>query len=274
MLSASRPAVAVASIGLLGLLGLGCSFLVDLSGTTGGDAGLQGDASADGAVYRPGSWCAANAPALFFCDDFDQGPIGARWTGSALQVAGAATLSSNNHSSPPYGFDIACPALMPNTFLLEVLTQTLAPASRLALAFDFDPVAFPADGRGGTLYLATLTQGPGTPRSALQFRAGTALTDLQEQVVLASGAVKTGTGMWESATLVRSGVWTRVEIDVDFTVSPAVATLRLDGRSVVTASLDPSWTRQPATFQLGDWYIPTEPAFHVAYDNLTIGLQP
>jgi hypothetical protein len=235
-----------------------------------------GGSSIDGArpEYPPDSWCAANAASLFFCDDFDDGPLGSRWTGTALQVSGAASLSSLNYRSPAYGFDVACLALTPSTFLTEVLTESIPPASRVALAFDFSPLMFPADGHGGTLYLATMTQGPGTPRSAIQFRAGTSLTDLQEQVVLQSGAIKTGTGQWESATFVQVGTWTHVEVDVDFTTSPASAALRLGGQRVAGGTLDSSWTRGPATLELGDWYIPAEPAFHVAYDNVTIDLQP
>jgi hypothetical protein len=305
----------------LGLFGVGCSLLVDLSDTTGGtpgsslpdgaggegggdsssppdqgaprDAGVppaegmtpdggvpldagEGGVSPDGArpPYPPGSWCASNAPALFFCDDFDDGSLGSRWTTTSLQVAGAATLSSMNAPSPPNDFDLACPALMPSTFLLEVLTESIPSASKIALAFDIDPLMFAADGRGGPLYLATLSQGPGTPRSAIQFRAGNTLTDLQEQVILASGTIKTGTGQWASGTLAPAGMWTHVEMLVDFTASPAAATLRLNGKTVVTANLDSSWTRAPATFDLGDWYIPTTDAFHVAYDNVTIDVTP
>ncbi len=239
------------------------------------DAGEAGGAPDGGpSPYPPGSWCASNAPALFFCDDFDDGPLGSRWTSTTLQVAGAATLSSTNAPSPPNDLDIACPALMPSTFLLEVLTESIPAASRIALAFDIDPVMFAADGHGGPLYLATLSQGPGTPRSAIQFRAGNTLTDLQEQVILASGTIKTGTGQWASATLAPAGTWTHVEMVVDFTASPAGATLRLNGQTVATGALDSSWTRAPATFDLGDWYIPTTDAFHVAYDNVTIDLTP
>ncbi len=252
----------------------------DAAGTTGDGATAGGAATVDGSAeagtprYPPGSWCAENASSLFFCDDFDDGPLGARWTGTALQVSGAGSLSALNYRSPPYGFDVACPALMPSTFLTEVLTETIPPATRVALAFDFNPLMFPADGHGGTLYLATMTQGPGTPRSAIQFRAGTSLTDLQEQVVLESGAIKSGTGQWESATYVQAGTWTRVEIDLDFTTSPATAALRLAGQTVAGGTLDSSWTRAASTLQLGDWYIPTEPAFHVAYDDVTIALEP
>jgi hypothetical protein len=272
-------------VAALGIAAGGCSLLIDLSDTTGGeggaaapDAGANVEASdapdAARPAYPPGSWCATNAPALFFCDDFDDGPLGARWTGTTLQVSGAATLSTTNRSSPPNGFDIQCPALTPSTFLLEVLTESIPAASKVTLAFDFDPIAFPADGQGGTLYLATFTQGPGTPRNAIQFRAGTALADLQEQVITASGSIQSGTGMWESATFVQPGAWTRVEMTVDFTTSPSTAALRLAGRTVATGKLDASWARAPGTFYLGDWFIPTEPAFHVAYDNVTIDVQP
>ena len=58
------------------------------------------------------------------------------------------------------------------------------------------------------------------------------------------------------------------------TTAPATATLRLADRTVATGVLDRSWTRAPSTLELGDWYIPTEPAFEVAYDNVTIALQP
>jgi hypothetical protein len=290
---------------------VGCSLLVDLSGTTGGtdagpgaqgdrsraeasdegpgadasgdrdeagqggsEAGTAGDSSAAGRSYPAGSWCDGNAPTAFFCDDFDDGPLGARWTGATLQVSGAATLSSVNERSAPYGLDIACPSLMPSTFLTEALTEAIPAASRIAVGFDFEPLTFSAGGVDTALYLATLAQGPGTPRWAIQFRAGTSLTDLQEQVILASGSIKRGTGQWESPTLVPAGTWTRVEIDVDFATAPATVALLLAGQRVAMGTLDPSWARAPATLYLGDWYIPSEPAFHVAYDNVTVTLQP
>jgi hypothetical protein len=279
--------IATSAVASLGIVAGGCSLWVDLSGTTGGDAGTNVHTPADGGtpadgtvpgdgagfVYPTGSWCASNAPSLFFCDDFDDGPLGSRWSGTTLQVAGAATLSTANARSLPDGFDIDCPALMPNTFLLEVLTEAVPAASRIALAFDFNPLAFPS-GQGGALYLATLTEGPGIPRSAIQFRAGAELTDLQEQIILSSGAIKTGTGQFESTTLVPLGTWTHVEVDLDFTASPVTATLLLNGRAAATGTLDESWTRAPVTVDLGDWYIPTEPAFHVAYDNVTIDTAP
>ena len=286
----------------LGIAGSGCSLLIDLSDTTGGSSDAAPDASdardaassdaadsassdagnanrdagveADAPVHSPGTWCATSAPSLWFCDDFDDGALGARWTGATLQVAGAATLSTTNRSSAPNGFDVACPALTPSTFLTEALTESIPAAAKVTVAFDFDPLAFPADGHGGTLYLATLTQGPGTPRNAIQFRAGTTLVDLQEQVILASGAIKSGTGMWASSTLIPTGGWTRVEMAVDFAATPVTATLRLGGQTVATASLDASWTRAATTFYLGDWYIAGTPAFHVAYDNVTIDVAP
>jgi hypothetical protein len=298
----ARLALRTVVAGALGVAGGGCSLLIDLSDTTGGrgsdaapdvvadagegtdglassDAGNgNGDAGVDadegGSAHPPGTWCATDAPSLWFCDDFDDGALGARWTGATLQVAGSATLSTTNRSSAPNGFDIGCPALTPSTFLTEALTESIPAASKVTLAFDLDPIAFPADGHGGTLYLATLTQGPGTPRNAIQFRAGTTLVDLQEQVILASGAIKSGTGMWGSATLIPTGGWSRVEMAVDFAATPATATLRLGGQTVATASLDPSWTRAATTFYLGDWYIPGTPAFHVAYDNVTIDVAP
>lgn len=242
------------------------------AGNANRDAGVDADAA--GSAHPPGTWCATDAPSLWFCDDFDDGALGARWTGATLQVASAATLSTTNRSSAPNGFDIACPALTPSTFLTEALTESIPAASKVTLAFDLDPIAFPADGHGGTLYLATLTQGPGTPRNAIQFRAGTTLVDLQEQVILASGAIKSGTGMWASATLVPTDGWTRVEVAVDFAATPATATLRLGGQTVATGSLDSSWTRAATTFYLGDWYIPGTPAFQVAYDDVTIDVAP
>jgi len=117
------------------------------------------------------------------------------------------------------------PRAQPNTFLLEVLTEAIPPASRITLAFDLNPLAFPADGRGGTVYLATITAGPGTPRVCDQFRREPRSRTCKNRSSSESGAVKTGTGQWESATVVPTGVWTRVEVAVNFTAPNATATL-------------------------------------------------
>jgi hypothetical protein len=274
----------------------GCSVLVDLSDTTSGDGsdgGARVDAGrpADGAIdamdamdamdateaetgYPAGSWCAQNGAAATFCEDFDFGPLGARWTTSTtlLQIGGdAGHLSTTAAVSLPYGFEIAAPALTPTTYLLEVLSEDTPAASQITLAFDFEALTLPPS---GALYLGNLVQGSGSPRSALQFRVGPGLTDLQEQIILDSGAMKAGTGQWESSTLIPTGRWTRVAMSIDFTTAPATAALALDGQRVVTATLDPAWVRQVGSVDLGDWYVTPGPAFDVAYDNVVITATP
>src|SRR5579872_6793858 len=93
----------------------GCSLLLNYDGAS-KDFGAAGDAAADDeassdagapladsepeARYPPGSWCAGQDPTIFLCDDFDDGPLGARWTATTFPLPDAATFSPVASSLP------------------------------------------------------------------------------------------------------------------------------------------------------------------------------
>jgi hypothetical protein len=242
-----------------------------------GDAAPDRDAagSSDAAnVYPPDSWCATQPRAgLVVCDDFDfELTLGQRWSGTTFDIAGAAVFDTDAFVSPPKSFAMQVP-VETSDYVQVMLNETLdGGAPVVTFAFDLRPDMLTTSNQG-VLYVASIEQGPGRPRSALSFRIASTFADLQEQITDSMGNNLTPFPM---ATITSgypaAGTFTRVSIQLDFTRTPAVASVTLGTATstAATLSLDPSWSVTTTTFHLGDWFIaPTQP-FSLEYDNAVI----
>jgi hypothetical protein len=296
---------ALASLAALALAGAatgvgGCSALLTYDGAVGpapdasadapADAGAQSEASVDArAGYPPGSWCADSAPpGLFLCDDFDEGPLGARWqaTSFPFPVDGFSSVAS----SPPRSFALTFPAIatMPcSTCESEVLSSTTGPASHVTLAFDVQVTAYPlqADGGGdGSFYIVALTQGPGRPRSSvgLQIRPGYVEVDEQLFYGIDAGATPPIYNSGPSIPIPSAPTWSRIVLDCQLSAQAPTVTLAL-GTADSAASPSPGvsfaltpgpwWSAAPTTLLFGATYVVPGPAFAVLFDNVTLATQ-
>jgi hypothetical protein len=109
---------------------------------SGGDDDAQSKPGVEGGAAEPeypaGSWCAAQDAGLFLCDDFDEGPLGARWLGTTFPFPGVAGFSTVA-SSAPRSFALTFPAFTTtpcSTCTSEVMTTTTAPSNEVTFAFD------------------------------------------------------------------------------------------------------------------------------------------
>jgi hypothetical protein len=224
-------------------------------------------ASSDAAVYPDGSWCAAQPTGMMFCDDFDFETVAfERWTSIVLQIGGSASFS-NVAESPPHSFALNVPAVTPNTFYSEVLHESVpANGSSLSLSFALR-LGVPWDADSATPYVTTVLQGPGLPRYSVGVMVAPDGFYAQEQIVDDGGTTFNAAG--PSSTVLGAGQWTQFALDVDFAARKATVTL--DGQPAFTLSLQGQWSATATTdVYLGDWYVPTTPAFDLLYDDAVI----
>jgi hypothetical protein len=104
---------------------VGCETFYPLDGYKGSDAARTegGTPNADGACDRGFCGCLVSAPA--FCDDFDEGPLGARWDGEASppSVGATAKLDPNTSASGPNSLGITMPPGGGDTYLAYAIPR-------------------------------------------------------------------------------------------------------------------------------------------------------
>jgi hypothetical protein len=182
-------------------LALGAACVVDAGGLTGGDAGTREDASDAGAVDAPSAcdagFCACLSPPPTFCDDFDHGTLGARWTAPvANPMPGASlTLDSNAVSSPN-----ALRVIFPRSAgggaiaLAEEFSQTFQEAR---LEFDvFAPDGFTDD------QVAAFRIGGSYTVSLVFLSDGAKAFEEPSEVPTSLGAPSPPAGVWTHVTLI------------------------------------------------------------------------
>lgn len=241
-----------------------------------GDGAPGGDASFDASDggYPEGSWCAMHSAGAVFCDDFDyESTAFERWSSQEFQIAASARFSSDAES-PPHAFELTSGPITPNTYFLEVLQESVPPlagSSSISLSFAFQPAAAWDAGGGPEMNVATISQGPGAPRSDVWLQAGPYGAVLLEQVTGADGGTAFPSQS-SSVVVANPGHWTQVVIAIDF--PSLTATLTLDGVQVAMLELQGQWSAAAETnVYLGDWYVPATPGFDLLYDDAVIRQQ-
>ena len=222
------------------LAACGCSLFADLGGLTGGegdapppDAGLPDgpeaslDAGRDTGAEGGGPFCLGRVPAPTFCKDFDsQVDVDEGWDfhltpgpASTMELDTAVSLS------PPKSLRVALPSAVPGTGSGMSNRIGMSPKQgvgatkrahfEMAVRLDqADPQRQP--------YLATLSLGATTAYAIILWANG-AEAGIREEPSSQPSVV---TPFTRNVAL---GAWTHVELDVDFTASPASVTAKIDG---------------------------------------------
>jgi hypothetical protein len=239
------------------------------------DSPGETEAASDGG-YPEGSWCAKQAAGAAFCDDFDfETTSFERWSSHEFQIGGSARFSTVAES-PPHAFELTSGPITPSTYYLEVLQESVPPragATSISLSFAFEPALAWDAGGGQEMNVATISQGPGAPRSDVWLQLGPYGAVLLEQVTGADGGTSFPRQS-SSGVVPNPGHWTHVVLAVDF--ASLTANVTLDGVSVATiSSLQGQWSAAAQTnVYLGNWYVPATPGFDVLYDDAVIRQQP
>jgi hypothetical protein len=110
------------------------------TGASGGGEGTAGNGSGASDVGGSGGAGSGGAPASCeppdFCDDFDDGTLGATWSGATSDL-GTLTLSTATVVSPPNAFRASVEPLQTTMFRSAQLSKKFSDAQTLRCAFDF-----------------------------------------------------------------------------------------------------------------------------------------
>jgi hypothetical protein len=220
-----------------------------------------GDAKSD-VVVPPAHFCAGQAPAPKFCDDFDDADLTNNWTASAVQPGSVFELDTATSTSAPASFHlIAMPemAAASNNALLRTTMFGLVHHAKLAFSTLLPSVTFTKGviaiarfhitlNDSYTLYL----RGPDS--------AGNVAT-LEE----------TAMGVTTEHALTRLppiAVWTRVAIDLD--LMGGKATVAFDGQKALDAVPITVIAGSEATIRLGAIVDGPSDAFEAHFDDVVV----
>jgi hypothetical protein len=211
------------------------------------------------------SWCHEHMPPPAYCDDFDQGDLGATWDFFQQAPPGAATLDQAVFVSPPQSFGVVTKKLTGPDFGTILLRKTIpGPASRARLAFQ---LWADAPQPSGTLAVATLDlstdhlftlylrdDDPSAP--------GPTLT---EQPPGGAPAVR-----HPFATLPPLGAWTQVAIDLD--AAGGSATLTIGDTTVLSAVSIAKATVDGPTIRIGVLALGPATPYTMRFDDVALDL--
>jgi hypothetical protein len=241
------------------------------------DAGADADArTADAGPYCANVTRPTAPGALFFCDDFDEGPLPGAWdafdeVGGALTETDAAFVSpldSLDETTDPddggHPVDVALRTPFP-----------LPPSpSTISFAFDLEPVTIDPMGAASIVLEAIdFLDGAGDRYSvelSIVVQSGATTLVLGEQ----SGAADGGTGyvahQVPPTMTLPTGSFTRLEMDLAWSAPTSLhATVSMGGVPALDVPL--SMTVQLASLQIGvgTSYVSTpSPGWHLRYDNV------
>jgi hypothetical protein len=195
MLAARDRATVVFLAAALALAGLHCQSLAGLS--SGADAGAE----ASGGDARAPGWC-QRRDADDLCDDFDEAPLGQRWTSLQLLDGGTMSLDEDASFSPPSSLLATAPVNGASASMVKVLKGGTLVHCELELLVGQVPdniVVF-------WLYVSS----PGMRDERIYFATGSASSTLGEEWVAEGGLVTHD----HAVGVVVPGQWTHVSLDV------------------------------------------------------------
>jgi hypothetical protein len=217
------------------LLASGCSLLASLGDLSSGaddagadraDATFTGDAATDGDAGKGGEaggpFCLGRTPAPTFCKDFDsQRDVDDGWDFHGT-AGGPSTIELDRgaSTSPPVSLRVALPAGAPGTgsgFTNRLGMDPKPGAAATKRAHYEVDVRLDAADPEKHAYLSTL--GFGQPASYALILWGSATTACIQEDLSNGEHITT-----PFTRAIPMGVWTHVDLDVDFTSSPAAVT--------------------------------------------------
>ena len=211
-------------------------------------------------------YCATHAAGSAFCDDFDHGALGTGWDFVQPTPPGRATLDTITFLSPPAALvvatEVVADAELASIFFRK--TEKGSP-SRAVLGFDVFADDIQAT---GTLAVATLDLAVDHLltlylRDDDPIAAGPTLTEVAPG---ANVAVRN-----PLAKVPAAGAWSRIELDVD--TRRAVAVVRLNGATILTAPIAKAAAKDP-TVRVGALVSGPAAAYTLRFDDVTLDVTP
>lgn len=219
------------------------------------------DAKAD-VVVPPAHFCAGQAPAPKFCDDFDDGDLTNNWTASAVQPGSVFELDTATSTSAPASFHlIAMPemAAAPNNALLRTTMFGLVHHAKLAFSTLLPSVTFTK----GVIAIARFHISLNDSYT-LYLRGPDGAGNIATLEETAMGV----TTEHALTKLPPIAVWTRVAIDLD--LMGGKATVAFDGQKALDAAPIEVIAGSEATVRLGAIVDGPSDAFEAHFDDVIV----
>jgi hypothetical protein len=208
------------AFGAIALLVAGCSLFVDLNGLSdsagGADALVPEGSAMDGAQTNDGS--SQEAPpfecpdASIVCDDFDDGPLGAKWTAVTIQN-GTLAIDDAASFSPPNSLLVTLPDNPGRLTRYNRLEKSITGLSSIDCRFEVRLDATDSTSSSDVALLGLIL----SPAGYTNYQV---IVDLQAQGLFLEQDTDTGKdggslSHYDNLTAFSSGVWTNVHITTD-----------------------------------------------------------
>lgn len=228
---------------------------------TGGDDGGPADAGGDGSLPKAG--CDAT-----FCDDFDDGPLGVRWTSVNTTNGGALTLDDAAVSAP-FALRMDLPDRDSGVTRRAQLAKTFGAAAHLTCdvrLFVVHPVATGVEGYG--LFIVKLSQNGYAIEAKIQ----------DDQTITVSESYKiadAGTNHSVSLGVATPGQWLHLTVTTDFN-SLSASLDAIQGTLPLSAAASGALDGGSPLFTvgLGEDSDIDKPAFSARFDDFACSLTP
>jgi hypothetical protein len=231
----------------------GCSLLVDTSGlggtTAADDAANDHAAPNDGGALDAGDADASSSSDsartcdATFCDDFDDGPLGAKWTKSMLTGGGTLALDTPALSLPN-ALRAQFHGVSSPTDRYAMLEQDLGLGRAVRCDFAMNVTHRPNKDLNDVFRIRT--RAPGIDDYLLYFAVATAGGALADDIAYPDGGCACPQ-RYESFPVLPEGTWVHVTVQTDFTT----AQVTIDGQLVVDKSFGPLVPNEPIVVGLG-----------------------
>ena len=229
----------------------GCSLLVDTSGLSGSAAE---DAASDRAVPNEGGALDAGAEATSssdagrtcdatFCDDFDDGPLGAKWTKTTLAGGGTLELATPARSLPN-ALRAQFHGVSSPQDRYAMLEQDLGLGKSVRCDFSIYVASRPNMDLDDVFRIRT--RGPGVGDFLLYFAVSTGGGSLADDIAYPDGGCACPQ-KYVPFTQLPVSSWAHVTVETNF----STATVTVDGTMVVSDTFGPIVPNEPIVVGLG-----------------------
>lgn len=240
---------------------------------SGAEAGNDGgvDSSNDADAGPEAGFCASLGGSHALCEDFDESTLfSQQFTSVNTSANGKIGNDTTIVKTPPRSVLSSIPALGSasgdDAHMKRLFTGT---ATKATYAFDFRVDSLPAGGPSGVFAQIIIDDAQPT-RHALSIYVTDTYSAVEESITTADAGILYKDH--QLAATIPIGKWVRISMGLDATAR--TCTVSVDGQTVLSSVMDPSWKAGTVTMDLGLSYVASETtAWQARYDDVVFDFQ-
>lgn len=173
------------------------------------DAAVEADATTDGGVTGcPGD----------FCDDFDEGAVGAKWN-EAVILGGAVAYDDGGYVSAPQSLRASVPSGTDNVVRRAYLRKNLPVPTSIRCSFSIKINSAYAAGVRYMDFFKLRAEAPNIEEYELRWGVRTGMSALREDVFFSDGGCDCPRKSNDQMPALPVGQWVRVMLETNFTIA-------------------------------------------------------